>query len=77
MGPRATWLLDRVGALTGADDEPVELVAPAEHDQPVDAALRATRTHRLGRSGTLYHELLRRSSANASPAARRCGSGIG
>ncbi|MCB0965530.1 MAG: hypothetical protein KDB37_01735 [Ilumatobacter sp.] len=57
-GPGATWLLDRVGALTGADDEPVELVAPAEHDQPVDAALRATRTHRLGRSGTLYHELL-------------------
>ena len=55
-GPGATWLLDRVPALTGALDAP----PPAPSDcYPVVA--RAWRNHpdiRVGASGDLYHELL-------------------
>jgi 3-methyladenine DNA glycosylase/8-oxoguanine DNA glycosylase len=54
-GDGASWLLGRVGALTGADDVAVEL--PDVH--PV--VTRAERDHpglRLGASGSLYHELL-------------------
>ncbi len=57
-GPGADWLLGRVDALTGHDDEPVEIVDPVDADRPVVAALAASRTIRLGASGTLYHELL-------------------
>jgi 3-methyladenine DNA glycosylase/8-oxoguanine DNA glycosylase len=54
-GPGAAWLLDRVGAYTGADDVTVDL--PDVHP----AVTRAARDHpglRIGASGGLYHELL-------------------
>jgi 3-methyladenine DNA glycosylase/8-oxoguanine DNA glycosylase len=54
-GAGAGWLLDRVGAYTGADDVDVDL--PDLH--PV--VTRAVRDHpglRVGASGGLYHELL-------------------
>lgn len=54
-GPGAGWLLDRVDAITGADDRSV-----AFHDPhpAVERSLRLTRTTRIGASGDLYHELL-------------------
>ncbi|TDT16510.1 hypothetical protein BDK89_2101 [Ilumatobacter fluminis] len=57
-GPGADWLLARVDALTGRRDQVVEIEEPEESDRPVVAALAASRTIRLGASGTLYHELL-------------------
>lgn len=57
-GPGADWLLRRVDALTGRDDVPVEIDEPGDADRVVVAALAASRTVRLGASGTLYHELL-------------------
>ena len=54
-GPGADWLLDRVGAMTGALDAGHEFV----DGHP--AVLHAQARHpglRLGASGTLYHELL-------------------
>ena len=57
-GPGADWLLRRVDALTGRDDVVVELDRPRDADRPVVDALAASRTVRLGASGTLYHELL-------------------
>lgn len=57
-GPGADWLLARVDALTGSDDVLVELDRPGDADRAVVAALAASRTIRLGASGTLYHELL-------------------
>lgn len=58
-GPGADWVLARVERLTGAHDLPIAFVregSPA--DVRVDRALRATRTWRIGASGSLYHELL-------------------
>jgi 3-methyladenine DNA glycosylase/8-oxoguanine DNA glycosylase len=58
-GPGADWLLGRVDRLTGAHDRAVAFAridSPA--DATVDRALRATRTSRIGASGSLYHELL-------------------
>jgi 3-methyladenine DNA glycosylase/8-oxoguanine DNA glycosylase len=58
-GPGADWVLARVDRLTGAHDRPIAFVgdgSPA--DARVDRALRATRTWRIGASGSLYHELL-------------------
>lgn len=54
-GPGADWMLARVDRLTGADDLPVVF----DDAHPVVArALAATRTHRIGASASLYHELL-------------------
>lgn len=57
-GPGADWLLARVDAITGRNDVVVEIGDPDDVDRPVVAALAASRTIRLGASGTLYHELL-------------------
>lgn len=55
FGPGAGWLLDRVGRLIGAADEPVHYPdAPPQ----LQRALRDQRTFRVGASGLLYHELL-------------------
>ena len=54
-GPGGPWLLDRVDALTGGADRPVDF--PGAH--PVVArALHLTRGVRVGASGRLYHHLL-------------------
>jgi 3-methyladenine DNA glycosylase/8-oxoguanine DNA glycosylase len=58
-GPGADWLLERVDRLTGAHDRAVVLGRPDSlADRSVDRALHATRTWRVGSSGSLYHELL-------------------
>jgi 3-methyladenine DNA glycosylase/8-oxoguanine DNA glycosylase len=54
-GPGADWLLGRVDRMCGRDDRPVAF--PESHPA-VASALHATRTFRIGSSGTLYHELL-------------------
>lgn len=54
-GPGATWVLDRVDALTGSDDDTVVF---AEAHPVVARALEATRTFRVGASHGLYHLLL-------------------
>jgi 3-methyladenine DNA glycosylase/8-oxoguanine DNA glycosylase len=58
-GPGAAWMLDRVDRLTGAHDRPIAFArGRSSADARVDEALRATRTWRVGASGSLYHELL-------------------
>lgn len=54
-GPGATWLLDRVGAITGSHDRPVEFTDP---HPVVERSLRVTRHVRIGASSGLYHQLL-------------------
>jgi 3-methyladenine DNA glycosylase/8-oxoguanine DNA glycosylase len=48
-------MLARVHRITGGDDSPIAFPDP---HPAVAAALHATRTYRIGASGTLYHELL-------------------
>jgi 3-methyladenine DNA glycosylase/8-oxoguanine DNA glycosylase len=54
-GPGAGWLLDRVDALTGAHDRAIAFDVA---DPVVTRALSATRTTRIGATGTLWHHLL-------------------
>ena len=56
-GPGADWLLERVPGLVGERDTPAPHLAHADH--PVVArCCHAHRHVRIGRSDTLYHELL-------------------
>ncbi len=55
-GPGASWLLDRVPAMTGAADPGYE--CPPDAHAAVVAAHRNHRDLRIGASGALYHELL-------------------
>lgn len=57
-GPGAAWMLARVDRLTGSADTAVAIVDPDPAHRPVVDALQASRTTRLGASGTIYHELL-------------------
>jgi 3-methyladenine DNA glycosylase/8-oxoguanine DNA glycosylase len=54
-GSGADWMTERVGCLTGDDDEPVEF---DDAHPAVERALRLRRTVRIGASGDLYHQLL-------------------
>jgi 3-methyladenine DNA glycosylase/8-oxoguanine DNA glycosylase len=54
-GPGAGWLVDRVPALVGDHDAPVQF---ADGHPAVRRALEITRTSRIGASGNLYHLLL-------------------
>ena len=54
-GPGAEWLTARVDALVGAQDAPVAFVGG---HPVVTRSLAATRTHRIGASGNLYHHIV-------------------
>ena len=56
-GPGAEWMLGRVPAMTGADDDGAPELRRAP-DPAVRRAARDRRGDRLGASGDLYHELL-------------------
>ncbi len=54
-GPGGEWLVRRVPALTGAHDRAIEYEGA---HRVVARGLRSMRTHRIGASGLLYHQLL-------------------
>ena len=55
-GPGASWLLDRIPAMTGAADPGYD--CPPDAHPAISAAHRNHRSLRIGSSGALYHELL-------------------